>query len=96
MDQIADFVVEMGPGGQILNKESLSNIHSRDTIEERHQTQEPDEAENATRLSGDTTGGDVQTSTGLLVVEEETALGHISWDSGEYNGCAGDVVYDLV
>ena len=96
MDQIADFVVEMGPGGQILNKGSLSNIYSRDTIEERHQTQEPDEAENATRLSGDTTGGDVQTSTGLLVVEEETALGHISWDSGEYNGSDGDAVYDLV
>jgi hypothetical protein len=74
---IADFVVSLGPDGQIFSQGSVSDIVAKDRmlgIEDQEKTEKTEDAVDLTKRDGET-----EQSDGKLIVKEEIEEGHISW-----------------
>lgn len=83
---IADFVVSLGPDGQILSQGTMSEALAKNSKlrEEARQEKEIEEkaAEDVDAPHLDEEAPKKENKAdGKLVVEEETAEGHISWQS---------------
>lgn len=94
---IADFVVSLGSDGQILSQGTMSEALAKNSklrqeiakekaLEEKVEQQEAEieqleGEEGKVQKKADGDGQEGAKKDGKLVVEEETAEGHISWDS---------------
>ena len=85
MSPIADFVVDIGPGGRILKQGSLASAleHDEQLLKDFRQEQEEIEKveqESSSKMATDDTG---QQIAGRLVVEEDIEIGHVGWGACE-------------
>lgn len=83
---IADFVVSLGPDGHILSQGTMSDALAKNSKLREEAKQEKEVADMATDDVDAPALDEVATkkeekNDGKLVVEEETAEGHISWQS---------------
>lgn len=93
---IADFVVSLGSDGQILSQGTMSdalanNSKLRQEIAKEKAFEEKAEQEEAFEAFETPAPGQVvpaqkeEKKDGKLIMEEEMAEGHISWNSGEFS-----------
>ena len=80
---IADFVVDMGSDGRIVSQGTLSNALAHDAKLLKELRHEQEEMEKAKQELDQETPEDenAKQAAGKLIVEEETELGHVGWDS---------------
>lgn len=82
---IADFVVSMGTDGRILSQGSISDALAKDTTLAKAVTEEQRKEQKAeTQIDDNTPETKNDEEAGKLVMEEETALGHLSWSSSAH------------